>query len=183
MALSATIFKIQLNVADMDRNVFGDYNLTLARHPSETDERMMVRVLAFALHAHARTQFSKGLCADDEPDLWQKTLSDEIEVWINVGLPEEKRVRKACGRAQQVFIYSYGGRTAAMWWQQNAEKFARLENLAVVNLPKSATDALAALAQRTMQLQCTIQDGQLWLNDGQSTLEIQPEYLLAPARA
>lgn len=175
MALSATIFKIQLNVADMDRNVFGDYNLTLARHPSETDERMMVRVLAFALHAHERLQFSKGLCADDEPDLSLKALSDEIELWINVGLPDEKRIRKACGRAQQVFVYSYGGRTANMWWQQNAEKLARLKNLTIVNLPKTATDALAALAQRTMQLQCTIQDGQLWISDGETTLEIHPE--------
>lgn len=177
MALSATIFKIQLNVADMDRNVFGDYNLTLARHPSETDERMMVRLLAFALHAHERMQFSKGLCADDEPDLSQKTLTDEIEIWISVGLPDEKRIRKACGRAQQVYVYSYGGRTANAWWQQNAEKLTRLENLKIINLPKVATDALAALVQRTMQLQCTVQDGQLWMNNGETTLEIHPEYL------
>ncbi len=176
MALSATIFKIQLNVADMDRNVFADHSLTLARHPSETDERMMVRALAFALHAHERLQFTKGLCADDEPDVWQKNLSDEIEVWINVGLPDEKRLRRACGRAQRVIVYSYGGRTAQAWWQQNSEKLARLTNLTVVNLSKSATDALAALAQRTMQLQCTIQDGQLWLSDGVSTLEVHPEY-------
>lgn len=177
MALSATIFKIQLNVADMNRNAFGDYNLTLARHPSETDERMMVRLLAFALHAHERLQFSKGLCAEDEPDLSLKTLSDEIELWINVGLPDEKRIRKACGRARQVVIYSYGGRTASMWWQQNAERFERLDNLSIINLPKLVTDALAALVQRTMQLQCTIQDHQLWVSDGHTTLEIHPEYL------
>lgn len=175
MALSATIFKIHLNVADMDRNTFGDYNLTLARHPSETDERMMVRLLAFALHAHERLQFSKGLCADDEADLSLKALSDEIELWITVGLPDEKRMRKACGRAQRVYIYSYGGRTASAWWQQNRDKLARLENLTVVNLPKPATDALAALVQRTIQLQCTIQDGQLWINDGVTTVELQPE--------
>lgn len=175
MALSATIFKIQLNVADMDRNVFGDYSLTLARHPSETDERMMVRLLAFALHAHERMQFSKGLCADDEPDVSRKSLSDDIEEWITVGLPDEKRLRKACGRAQRVFVYSYGGRTANVWWQQHAEKFARLENLVVINLPKVATEALAALVQRSMQLQCTIQDGQLWLSDGTTTVEVQPE--------
>lgn len=177
MALSATIFKIQLNVADMDRNIFGDYNLTLARHPSETDERMMVRLLAFALHANERLQFSKGLCADDEADLSLKTLSDEIELWITVGLPEEKRIRKACGRAQHVYIYSYGGRTANVWWQQNGDKLTRLENLTVINLPKAATDSLAALVQRTMQLQCTIQDGQLWISDGMTTVELQPEVM------
>ncbi len=179
MALNATIFKIQLNVADMERNVFGDYSLTLARHPSETDERMMVRVLAFALHAHEHMQFSKGLCADDEPDLWQKSLSGEIDVWITVGLPDEKRVRKACGRARQVFVYCYGGRTADIWWQQNADKLSRLDNLTVVDLPKPATDALAALVQRTMQLQCTIQEGQLWISDGTATLEGHPVNLSA----
>lgn len=176
MALGATIFKIQLNVADMDRNVFGDYSLTLARHPSETDERMMVRVLAFALNAHERMQFSKGLCADDEPDLWQKSLSEEIELWINVGLPDEKRIRKACGRSPRVCVYCYGGRTASAWWQQNADKLTRLDNLTVINFPKADTDALAALAQRTLQLQCTMQDEQIWISDGASTLEIQPEY-------
>lgn len=177
MALSATIFKIQLNIADMDRNAFGDYNLTLARHPSETDERMMVRLLAFALHAHERLQFSKGLCADDEPDLSLKTLSDDIELWISVGLPDEKRIRKACSRAQRVFVYCYGGRAVSIWWQQIADKLTRFDNLTVVNLPKSSTDALAVLAQRTVQIQCTIQDGLVWFSDGETTLEIHPERL------
>jgi uncharacterized protein YaeQ len=177
MALSATIFKIQLNVADMDRNTFGDYNLTLACHPSETGERMMVRLLAFALHAHNRLQFSKGLCADDEPDLSLKTLSDDIELWISVGLPDEKRIRKACSRAQQVMVYCYGGRNVNVWWPQIADKLTRFDNLTVVNLPKASTDALAELAKRTVQIQCTIQDGLVWISDGETTLEIQPEYL------
>lgn len=177
MALSATIFKIQLNIADMDRNAFGDYNLTLARHPSETDERMMVRLLAFALHAHERLQFSKGLCADDEPDLSLKTFSDDIELWISVGLPDEKRIRKACSRARRVFVYCYGGRAVNIWWQQIADKLTRFDNLTVVNLPKPSTDALAVLAQRTVQIQCTIQDGLVWFSDGETTLEIHPERL------
>src|SRR5690242_18259904 len=105
MALKATIFKADLNIADMDRDYYGDHALTIARHPSETDERMMVRVFAFARHAHERLQFTKGLSADDEPDLWQKSLSDEIELWIDVGQPDEKRVRKACNRSQRVALY------------------------------------------------------------------------------
>ena len=105
MALSATIFKIDLNIADMDRNYYADHRLVIARHPSETDERMMVRVLAFACHASDSLQFTRGLSSDeDEPDIWDKDLTGNIETWIDVGQPDPKRVRKACGRARQVFI-------------------------------------------------------------------------------
>jgi uncharacterized protein YaeQ len=177
MAHNATIFKIQLNIADTDRGYYGDHNLTIARHPSETDERMMARVLAFIAHAHERLQFTKGLSAEDEPDLWQKNLSEEIELWINVGLPDEKRIRKACSRSPQVFVYLYGGRNADLWWQQNADKLARFEHLSIINLPKTATDELASLVERTMQLQCTIQDNQIWINNGSSTVEINTHQL------
>ncbi|HEY3700075.1 MAG TPA: YaeQ family protein [Spongiibacteraceae bacterium] len=176
MAQKATIFKAELNIADMNRNYFADHSLTIARHPSETDERMMVRVLAFALQAHAQLQFTRGLSADDEADIWKKDLTGALEVWVDVGLPDEKRVRKACHRARAVFIYAYGGRGAALWWQQNAMQFARFDNLTIVNLAKEETDALAALAERTMQLQCTVQDDQVWLSAGEHTIQIHYEY-------
>jgi uncharacterized protein YaeQ len=174
VALKATIFKADLNIADMDREYYGDHSLTLARHPSETDERMMVRLLAFARHAHERLQFTRGLSADDEPDLWQKDLTDAIELWIDVGQPDEKRIRKACNRARQVILYVYGGRGADLWWEQNSDKLARFDNLTVFNLPKLETDALAQLAERTMRLQCTLQDNQAWLNDGARTVQVNP---------
>jgi uncharacterized protein YaeQ len=177
MALGATIFKIQLNIADTDRGYYADHNLTIARHPSETDERMMVRVLAFIAHADDRLQFTKGLSAEDEPDLWQKSLTEEIELWINVGQPDEKRLRKACSRSPRVLLYLYGGRSADLWWQQNSDKLARFEHLGVINLAKSATDELATLVERTMQLQCTIQDNQIWINNGTRTVEVNPEIL------
>ncbi len=120
MALKATIFKADLQIADMDRRYYGDHTLTIARHPSETDERMMVRLLAFAMHADEALSFGRGLSTDDEPDLWRKDLTGTIEIWIDVGLPDEKRVRRACGRARQVFVYSYGGRGAELWWDQFA---------------------------------------------------------------
>ena len=173
MALKATIFKADLQIADMDRNYYQDHALTIARHPSETDERMMVRVLAFALQAHEALSFGKGLSADDEPDLWQKDLTGAIEIWIDVGLPDEKRVRKACGRARQVFVYTYGGRVAEMWWGQNSDKLGRIKNLSVINLPAETSLALAKLAQRTMQLQCTIQEGQIWLGDKDGTVQVE----------
>lgn len=172
MALKATIFKAELQVSDMDRAYYASHSLTLARHPSETDERMMVRLLAFALHAHEALAFGKGLSADDEPDLWQKDLTGAIDIWIDVGLPDEKRVRKACGRAKQVYIYNYGGRVADMWWNQSRDKLERVKNLEVVNLPPDTSLALAKLAQRNMQLQCTVQEGQIWVSDKDNSVQV-----------
>lgn len=176
MALKATIFKADLQVADMDRHYYGDHALTIARHPSETDERMMVRVLAFALHAHETLGFGKGLSADDEPDLWQKDLTGAIESWIEVGQPDERRLLKACGRASQVIVYCYSS-ASNIWWNQVGAKLERARNLRVINLPASATAELARLAQRTMQLQCTIQDAQVWVTNGEQTVHFELEKL------
>ncbi len=179
MALKATIFKADLQIADMDRRYYGDHTLTIARHPSETDERMMVRLLAFALHAHEALSFGRGLSTDDEPDLWQKDLTGKIEFWIDVGLPDEKRIRRACGRARQVFVYSYGGRGAELWWQQIGDKLGRSNKLTVINLPQAGTRALAGLAARNMQLQYTIQDGQVWVVNDRESVQLDPQTVLA----
>lgn len=181
MALKATIFKAELQIADMDRGHYQTHALTIARHPSETDERMMARLLAFALHADEALAFTKGLCADDEPDLWQQDLTGRIELWVEVGQPEERRLRQACGRAERVVVYNYGGRGADLWWRQIGTALERLDNLAVVDLPAAAVQALAGLARRTMQLQCTIQDGQVWLSDAQQTVQVEPRTRKAAA--
>lgn len=173
MALKATIFKADLQIADMDRNYYGRHVLTIARHPSETDERMMVRLLAFALNAHEALSFGKGLSTDDEPDLWQRDLTGAVDLWIDVGQPDERRILKACGRAAHVVIYSYSS-TSGIWWKQVGTKLERARNLSVLNLPLAVGPALAALAQRTMQLQCTIQDGQVWMSSGEQTVQIDP---------
>lgn len=178
MALTATIFKADLTISDMDRGYYATHALVLARHPSETDERMMARLLAFALNADEALEFGKGLSSEDEPALWRKDLTGIIELWIDVGLPDEKAIRKACGRAAQVRLYTYG-RGAAKWWQDNGTALARPDNLTVYDLPAAATQALALLAQRTMQLQCTIQDGTAWVTDGGRTVEIAPVMLSA----
>jgi uncharacterized protein YaeQ len=173
MAIKATIFKANLQIADMERHYYQDHLLTLARHPSETDERMMVRLLAFALHAHEHLEFGQGMTEEDEADLWRKDLTGAIELWIDVGIPDEKLIRKACGRASQVMVYCYGGRIADMWFAQNSAQFERQKNLTIVNLPVASTQALAKLAQRTMTLQCTIQDGQVWLSDGATSVQVE----------
>lgn len=176
MALKATIFKAQLQVADMDRDYYAEHALTVARHPSETDERMMVRLLVFALHAHERLQLGKGLSDPDEPDLWRKDLTGQIEQWIELGQPDEKAVIRACGRAGEVFVYGYQ-RAVEPWWQLAEPKLARARNLQVRRIIVGGEVALAALAQRTMQLHCTIQDGQLWLGDGERTAAIELQTL------
>lgn len=176
MALKATIFKADLQVADMDRHYYGDHALTIARHPSETDERMMVRLLAFALNAHEALAFGKGLSTDDEPDLWQKDLTGAIEKWIDVGLPDERRILKACGRASQVIVYCYSN-SSNIWWNQVAGKLDRARNLQVYNLPSALTAELARMAKRTMQLQCTMQEGQIWVANGEESVHIELEML------
>lgn len=178
MALKATIFKAELRIADMERAYYQDHAVTIARHPSETDERMMVRLLAFALNAHDALAFGAGLSTEDEPDLWRKDLTGNIETWIDVGLPDEKRIRKACGRADKVSVYSYGGRAADLWWGQNGDKLARLDKLTVINLPHAGTQALAKLAARNMQLQYTIQDAQVWVTDERESVQLDPQTML-----
>ena len=180
MALKATIFRAELQIADMDRNYYQDHALTLARHPSETDERMMVRLLAFALNAGEMLSFGNGLSADDEPDLWQRDLTGAIELWIEVGLPDAKSIRKACGRAAQVRIYSYGGHRARLWWKQAGGILDRAANLSVIDVPVASSQAMARLARRNMRLQCTIQDRQVLLTDGQDVAQVEPSFLKAP---
>jgi uncharacterized protein YaeQ len=180
MALKATICKATVQVADMDRHYYGGHALTIARHPSETDERMMVRVLCYALHANEALAFGKGLSTGDEPDLWQKDLTGAIESWIDVGQPDERRVRKACGRAREVHLYAYGDHGVGVWWSQMRGEVGRCRNLTVKRLPGATVQALGRLAGRNMDLHCTIQDGHVWLSDGADTVEVLPETLQAP---
>ncbi|MEW6446220.1 MAG: YaeQ family protein [Pseudomonadota bacterium] len=178
MALSATVYKADLDVSDMDRHYYANHALTLALHPSETEERMMVRLLAFALNADEALSFTRGLSAEDEPDLWKKDLTGDIDLWIEVGQPDERRLRKACGRARKVIVYAFGGRTADIWWEKIAKDLARLENLNVFRLDEEGSTALASLVRRGMRLSCSIQDGEVWLSDGQVNISATPRPLM-----
>lgn len=173
MAPNATIFKATLHIADMDRHYYEDHSITLARHPSETDERMMVRLLAFARHAHNALLFGRGIGAEDEPALWQKDLTGAIDLWIEVGEPDEKTIRQACGRATRVVVYSYGGRAADRWWEKTRATLSRCTNLTVITIPQDESRALAQLAQRSMDLHCSIQDGQILMGDGSTAVHIE----------
>ena len=173
MALKATIAKATLAVSDMDRGYYATHALTIARHPSETDERMMVRVLAFALYADPALAFGRGLSADDEPDLWQRDDTGIIERWIDVGLPDERTLRKAAGRAREVVVLAYGGRAVDLWWQRSRDALARLSNLAVRAVPPDVTQGLAAMAARNMQLTCTVQEGHAYFSDAATSIAIE----------
>ena len=153
-----------------------DHALTLARHPSETDERMMLRIAAFALNADQAMEFGKGLSDEDEPGLWQKSLTGTIESWIEVGLPDAKRLRKACGRARDVCVYAYG-RGAGIWWRQTGEDLARHENLAVWTIAIEASQALAALTARNMKLLSPIEEGVGFVSDEPRSVQIEPQLL------
>ena len=174
MALKATILKATLNIADMDRHYYADHQLTVAQHPSETDLRVMIRLLAFALNASDTLEFTKGLSTDDEPELWQKDLTGGIEL----GLPEEDRIRKACNRAGKVILYTYGDRAFPVWWDKHHGKLERFDNLTVVHLPGDSTEALAELADRSMSFQVTIQDGQVTFSNDNHLVTITPEQYL-----
>jgi len=181
MALRATICKADASVADIDRGYYADHALTIARHPSETEERMMIRILAFVLRADPALTFGRGLSSDDDPDLLRSDLTGAIDTWIDVGWPDERRVRRACSRAREVLVVTYGGAKADAWWAHDGPALARCDNLDVIEVPADAASGLAALARRAMRLHCSIQDGHVLFgsDDGQVAFDLVPLRLRA----
>ena len=174
MALKSTVVKAELQISDMDRHYYATHNLTVAQHPSETDARLMVRLLAFAMYADERLEFGRGLSQDDEPDLWRKELTGEILLWIDLGQPDEARIRKACGRSRQVVLFTYGGRSSDIWWEKNAASLARSRNLTVIDIPIEVVEQLTAMMVRGMRQNVMIQDGELQVLGGDVTIDIKP---------
>ena len=182
MALKSTIFKANVQVADIDHGYYADHALTLARHPSETDERMMVRLVALALNAHAlqtvcdgdgTLAFGAGLSDPEDPDVWLRDFTGRTRLWVEVGQPEDKPLAKACAKADEVQVYCFH-HAAEVWWRGIENKLTRLDKLQVWRIPTDASQGLAALAQRSMQLQATIQEGALMLGDGKANVDIEP---------
>ena len=178
MALKPTIYKAQINLADSDNNHFEDLSLTVAKHPSETIERMTVRLLAYCLNTTRGLEFTKGLSTADEPDIWQHTDSGEIEHWIELGQPEEPRLRKACGKAKQVSVYAFG-KSAATWWKLNGDAISALPRVQVWQFPWAEVEAASALMNRTMKLGLNIVGGTLYLDDGTDSVALEPALLFS----
>jgi len=183
MALKATVIKAELQLSDLDRHHYATYPLTLAQHPSETDQRLMVRLVAFALFASERLEFGRGLSNEEDPDLWRRDYTGEIELWIDLGQPDESRIRKACGRARQVVVVNYAGRAADLWWDKNAAALARLSNLTVLDIDAPSVEALAAMMDRNMRLNALIQDGELQLMGDTGSIALRPRTRMASAQA
>lgn len=180
MALRSTIYKAELSVADIDRGHYADYALTVARHPSETEERLMVRLLAFALNAEEGLALAGDISTDDQPALWRRDDTGEIKQWIEVGLPDERVLRKAAGRADEVFVLAYGARKAEVWWSDNKNTLARHRNLRVSFLSEEDCNALTALIDRSMRLSFTVQDGHVLVSGAKGTAELNPVVWMGP---
>jgi len=173
MATKATIYKALLNIANMDSHYYAEHNLTMAKHPSETDLRLMVRLMAFILNADESLAFTKGISQDDEPDLWKKSLSGDIELWIDLGQPDAKRIKKACGRSKEVIIYTYQEGMATSWWKSIETSLTRFSNLNVVYLNMDGD--IEVLANRAMNLQANICDGELTLLEDENSVLIKED--------
>ena len=171
MALGATIVKLTLDVADADRSYWATHELTLAQHPSESDGRVMVRIAAFALNAHEDLAFTRGMNVDDGPELWRRSATNEIDLWVDFGQLDERRIRKACGRAREVIVYTYAARKAEVWWKGIAPKLERFDNLSVVHLDDTG---LGALYGRNLHLQASVDAGELHLGDGTTGVSLVP---------
>ncbi len=179
MALKATIFKLDLTIADITRAYYEDHALTIARHPSETDLRMLVRVAVFARNAHENLQFTKGLSTTDEPDLWQKSLTGEIEHWIDLGQPIDKRIRQSCGKADRVSIYSYQKNTVNMWYESIRHTAERFKALNITHIALADETLVERLIDRSMKLNCVIEDEHMLLSNDEDNLSIEWKVLKA----
>ncbi len=172
MALKATVYKATLNIADMDRNYYQKHCLTMAKHPSETEERLMIRLLAFAFYADEALTFGKGI-SEDDATLYQKDLTGEIVLWIEIGQPRERTITRACIKAKQVVLFVYGS-SGAQWWTNNQELFRNKSNLTVIQLNHKETQALETIADRNMNISCNIDEGQIMLISEKGTINIEP---------
>lgn len=172
MAAGSIIYKAQLNISDMDRNYYETHELTLAKHSSETDKRLMLRLAAFALNASDRLVVTPGIDAEDEPALWEKDYGGDIKLWIELGQPDEKRIRKACGRSERVIVYTYNLGSATAWWAQNGGACGRFKNLSVMHLHAEDIDSLC---ERSMRLQCNISDGELSMHTDSKDVYVRQE--------
>lgn len=174
MAPKATVYKAELQISDLDRHYYASHSLTLAQHPSETEQRLMARLLAFAMFANERLEFGRGISDQDDPDLWQRDYTGDIERWIDLGQPSESDIRKACGRARQVVVITYSGNSAEIWWRKTEDDLCNLKNLTIIDLDPVELESATRLLKRSMSLTAMIQDGELQLLADGASVSLMP---------
>jgi len=182
MGTKATVYKAELEISDIDRGYYATHSLVLAQHPSENDRRLMARLIAFALFAHERLEFGRGLSTEEDPDLWQRDYTGNIENWIELGQPEESAIRRACGRAQHVTLVTYSGNSAEVWWSKIEGSLSRSKNLTVVDFDLAEIEMATRLLQRTMRLQVMIQEGFCQLMSGEEIVSLKPRFRIVSER-
>jgi len=170
VALKPTIYKFNIALSDLDRNFYDTIDLTLALHPSETIQRMMARVVAFCINAQESLKFTKGLSEIEEPDIWLRTLDDQIALWIDVGEPDVERIKKATHKATSVKVYSFNSKSN-VWWEQSKAKFARIA-ASIYRFQWDEIQAFSAMLERTMALSMTIADDSVYITSGDGQCEI-----------
>ena len=176
MGTKSTVYKAELMITDIDRQYYETHSLVVAQHPSEPDRRLMARLIVFALFAHERLEFGRGISSDDDPDLWRRDLTGVVEQWIEMGQPDESDIRKACGLAKNVVVVTYSGNSAEAWWTKNASPLSKLKNLRVLDIESGSLDAATQLLDRRMTLTATIQDGEFQLSNGTDCVEINSRF-------
>ncbi|MDH5389027.1 MAG: YaeQ family protein [Gammaproteobacteria bacterium] len=177
MAIKPTIFKLKISLSDLNRNYYDTLNITLAQHPSETAERMMVRVLAYCINAQEYLVFAKGMNDIDEPDIWARTLDNQITLWIDVGEPAVERIKKASRVAQALKIYCFNSKSD-VWWDQAKGKISQLKT-SILRFQWAEIQALAMLVQRTMEISVTITGDSAYVATKLGECEINWEILQA----
>lgn len=170
MALPSTIYKATIQLADIDRGIYETLQATVARHPSETEERLVARLLAYVLFFDPELAFTKGISAVDEPDLWLKGPDDRVLLWVEVGIPESDRIMKASRHTEQVALVACG-KTFANWEQQHLPKLMGISNLTLIHFDQSFINRLTAKLDRSINWEVTINDGNMYLNVGDETFE------------
>lgn len=177
MALGAVVYKAQLSISNLDRGWYGQPVLTIARHPSETEKRLMLRMLAWCVRAGDRLEFGRGLSSEGEPALWEIDDTGAIVDWVELGAPDVRTVRKAAGKSERVLVLAYDADRTGPWWKSVKGELSKIDKLSVIFIPDAEAEALAAMASRSMKLAVTIQDGVIWVNSDSADVQINPEWL------
>ena len=171
MAEKATVCKANITLSDMDRHYYGDLSFTIAQHPSETAERMMVRLLSFCYRAADNLTFTRGLSSVDEPDIWLKSDDGRILEWIEVGQPAPDRLKKAQGVARQVLVFAYG-RGIDIWWKNNTAAVQALSKVKVYYFDAAELQDLTKLAAKTMNLTISITEAIAYISSAEHNISV-----------
>jgi len=172
MAIGASIYKVNLNLSNFNTHYYHDFNLTMAKHPSENEARMMFRLAAFCYCAHEDLEFTKGLSTQDEPELWQKDLTGDILHWIELGQPDEKRIKQAAGKSRKVSIFTTNP-NSALEWESKIKKKVSSDKVNIYHLDVTDNGPIDRFVEKSMILSCTLEDNLMHLSNDRERIGIQ----------